>query len=455
MRVDRWAMMILVPFLMSGSGWSQTPHGTPEPGVNVDPFPDFEFLPSPGQYTGRVFKLSQQYPTELASTEQIPDFFKIDFRTNWRDYLMQARAYCFQGNITPGGNVEDDWRVADETPPRWFHMPWQTYGPAGREGVHGLTTEAPIQPRQLAWTQVYDGGQTFAIGYYNGFGGYTIGQVWRDHQNPDISKASFRTGTVVFKLLFIDVPSAQVPSLVNPVEWTGYVPPSYGSTAPRVWRKLTLIQMDLMARDDRAPTGWVFGNFQYNGAMNRANRWENLVPVGVQWGNDPTITADSSNPMPVVTRRNLALKETIINDDDRELPPTHLGWNGRLCGPVDNPMSSCMSCHMTAQYPVAAALSPLFQDISPAPGSDAWMSWFRNISCGVPFSANAQSADNSLQLSISIQNCKAWQAEAKALSASAYHPTTGVMATKPKEISPFRIRINGKEQFKITRDVDP
>jgi hypothetical protein len=453
MRVDRWALVFLI--VSSSGARAQTPWSAGQQSSSAESFADFEFLPAPAQYSGRVFKLSQLYPTVMPAPDQVPEFFKIDFRTNWRDYLMKAREYCFKGNITPGGNVEDDFQVAHQNPPRWFHIPWQTYGPSGREGVHGLTTEAPVQSRQLAWTQVYDGGQTFAVGFYNEFGGHTIGQVWKDHNNPDVSKASFPNGTVVFKLLFVDVPSAQVPNLVNPVEWTGYVPPTYGSTASRIWRKLSLIQMDLMARDERAPTGWVFGNFMYNGAMKRANPWENLVPVGVQWGNDPAITTDSSNPMPVVTRRNLDLKETIINDDDRELPPTHLGWNGRLCGPVDNPMSSCMSCHMTAQYPVSAALSPLFQDVSPAPGSADWMAWFRNLPCGVPFSPNAQPTDNSLQLSISIQNFKAWKAEARALSANAYHPTTGVMATNPKEISPFRIRINGKEQFKITRDVDP
>ena len=36
---------------------------------------------------------------------------------------------------------------------------------------------------------------------------------------------------------------------------------------------VTLIQMDIAVRDSRAPTGWIFGTFQYNGAMRRASTY--------------------------------------------------------------------------------------------------------------------------------------------------------------------------------------
>ena len=61
--------------------------------------------------------------------------------------------------------------------------------------------------------------------------------------------------------------------------------------------------------------------------------WDNLVPLGLQWGNDPDITDNDSNPQPVSTRINPQIKELVINSDAKELPPTHLGWNGRLNGP--------------------------------------------------------------------------------------------------------------------------
>jgi hypothetical protein len=373
MRISRWSLVLVVA-LLSGVQ-ADTPAPSAQSAAHSEPFADFEFLPGPAYHSGRVFRLSQQYPAAMPQ-EGIPEFFKIDFKTNWREYLMAAREYCFAGNISPDGDLENDFQVAEQDPPRWFHMPWQTYGPLGREGVHGVTQEAPVQPRQLAWTQVYDGGQTCAVGFYNTFGGYTIGQIWKDHNNPDLSKGPFPEGAVVFKLLFVDVPTDQVPFLVNPVQWTAFVPPLY--TSPP-------------------------------------------------------------------------------NTDANELPPTHLGWNGRLNGPVDNPMSSCMSCHATGEYPVLSALSPLFQEVSPAPGSAAWMRWFRNLKCGVPFDADAsqppQSTDFSLQLADSIQNFRAWQSQSRALSASAYNHEPDATQVG-KRLSTFKVRINGREQFKILRDVD-
>ena len=201
--------------------------GADEPGQ--EPFADFEYLPPPSQYSGRVFKLSQQYPATPPPKERIPAFFKIDFTKSWREYLLAARDYCFEGNITPGGDVEDDWQVAAANPPRWFHMPWQTFSPmgVGRGRDARAHSGSACSARQLAWTQVYSTGTTFAVGLFNEFGGYTIGQVWKDHNNPDPSKALFPEGTVICKLLFVDVPTDQVPCLSNPVEWTAYVPPAY------------------------------------------------------------------------------------------------------------------------------------------------------------------------------------------------------------------------------------
>ncbi len=459
MRKSRWTAAAVVLAVVSLDAKAQPVPSKAQPDPATAKFPDFEFLPLPENYHGRVFRLSQQYPADRPGEDRMPEFFKVDFRKDWRTYMMQAREYCFRGNITGvGEDVENGWRVADQDPPRWFHMPWQHYGPNGREGVHGLTREAPVQPQQLAQTQVYQGGQTFAVGFFNEFGGYTIGRVWKDHNNPDVSKASFPNGTVICKLLFVDVPTDQVPSLVHPVQWTAYVPPSYNSSSstPRVFKKLALIQMDLAARDPQAPTGWVFGTFQYNGALNRPNLWENLVPLGIQWGNDPDVTVNASNPQPVVTKPNPQIKQSIINPDAKELPPTHLGWNGRLDGPVDNPMSSCMSCHSTASVPALVPLNPLFQSNPPAAGSPEWMKWFRNIHCDESFdpSLPIKPTDFSLQLATSIQNFNAWKSLGTALSASEYQAKAGAPERSVPPPSPYQLRINGRVEYKILRDVD-
>lgn len=117
---------------------------------------------------------------------------------------------------------------------------------------------------------------------------------------------------------------------------------------------------------------------------------------------------------------NSKLKETIVNPDTEELPPTQLGWNGRLNGPVDNAMSSCMSCHMVAETPQHSQISPLFELNPPQPGSRAWMRWFRNIKCGERFDDNAMPTDFSLQLAISLQDFHAWRNEGSKIMADRY-----------------------------------
>jgi hypothetical protein len=235
-------------------------------------------------------------------------------------------------------------------------------------------------------------------------------------------------------VLVFDDPPAQVPFLNPPLQWQGYITKNFQSTERNI-SKLSLIQMDIMVRHEDAPTGWLFGTFQYNGKMNSKNLWENLVPVGLQWGNDPAIKDNVSNPQPTKTIWNDKLQETIINHDINELPPTHLGWNGRLNGPVDNPMSSCMSCHMTAETPQRSQISPLFENNPPAPGSDPWMRWFENHRCGERFDKKSMSTDFSLQMAIALQNFRSWRNEGSKILAARYKSEK--VPAQIKETKPF------------------
>lgn len=223
-RALRWRLLtIAILWVAGGLPCATTAQPPTTAGEFADEhYPDFSFLPPPQEYSGRVFQLSQRYPEQLPGPASKPSFLDIDFQSKWREYLLEARAYCFRDNVL-GGDVEDDFDVAKRSPAAWFHMPWQHYGPKGREGVHGLTKEAAVSPKQLAATQTYAKGQTYAVAFYNDLGGYTIGQVWGDKEHPDKSKAKFAVGTVVFKLLFTDVPVEEVPFLENPLYWTAYV----------------------------------------------------------------------------------------------------------------------------------------------------------------------------------------------------------------------------------------
>jgi hypothetical protein len=447
-------LVLLAGFILAAAP-AQKPPAKPHHPL---PFPDFGFLPSPADYTGPVFHLSQDYP-KTRPTDPMPAFFQLDVHKDWKAYMMGVRSYVFEGNI------EVDWRVQDNKVRKWYHMPWQHYGPTGREGIHGLTKEAPIQAQQLAQTQTSKTGQTYAVGFYNPPGGYAIGQVWKQHFKPDtkwLAENGFPEGTVVGKLLFITLPNTDVPSLaVNPIQWDAYVATSFTSS-DRIIQKVTLIQMDIAVRDKRAPLGWFFGTFQYNGTLANKNPWENLIPVGLMVGNDPDVTADTySNPQPVVTKINPAIKESFINDGP-ELPPSHLGWNGRLNGPVDNPRSSCMSCHMTAETPVLSQASPLFEKNPPSfdPASKEWMRWFQNLKCKVSFDAKASSTDFSLQMAIALQNYRSWDRTQGGIFASSYNKKPPAAAQAMKAMQEMhRLPIEGArepgagDEVQIIRDL--
>lgn len=379
-------------------------------------FPDFGYLPPPeavARNGGKVFKLSQLYPKKMPTKDKLPPFLTTDYKQNWRKYAEQVRAYCLDGNIDVDFRVEEN----KPHPRRWYHAPWQHWGPGGREGLHGLTKEAHVRFRQLAPTQTTESFQAYAVGIYNEFAGFTLGEIWRNPDHPDLRVTDarfgggFPVGAVIFKLLFTDASIAEVPYLANPIEWDVFVTQTFESDK-RVVRKLRLIQMDFMIREDesRAPRGWVFGTFIYNGKLARANKWDNLVPVGIQWGDDPTVTEGEINYEPVETKINPAIKESKINADVKELPPVHLGWGGRLNGPIDYAPSSCMSCHGTAQFPALSPSNPKFLPANqPAVGSKEWMRWFQNRKFAMPFDENSRSADFCLQVQMGVRNFWEWK----------------------------------------------
>jgi hypothetical protein len=172
--------------------------------------------------------------------------------------------------------------------------------------------------------------------------------------------------------------------------------------------------MDIAVRDVRADdsdlTGWVFGTFVYNGQLKNANKFMNLVPAGLMWGNDPENRINKTDPFPPIkTRVNKDLLQSVIFNTP-ELPPQHLGWNGRLNGPADLNTTSCMSCHIAAQYPAVTSLVPegAVPDGGPNPpkqgGTDEWMKWFANIRCATSMDPHAYSTDFSFQVAIALQN---------------------------------------------------
>jgi len=186
-----------------------------------------------------------------------------------------------------------------------------------------------------------------------------------------------------------------------------------------------MIQFDVMVWDKRAceTTCWVFGNFVYNGNLPGDNPWDKLKPIGVAWGNDPLALPGSGKP----------LQETVIFHETVDPLNEHLGCeyrhgpapvpdpNPRLNGPLDNPKSSCISCHSTADAPTLKTGTdgkPSWEMINVVPTNlcssnpdkqDDNRNYFRNILAGQPFNPGGISMDYSLQLVISLQNYNNWK----------------------------------------------
>ncbi len=366
-------------------------------------FPDYvvEKTLFPDGYDGPWFQLAQNYPSTPPTDGDQP-WAKIDFRASPEtadEYLYALRDYAFDGMIAA------DFRPQENSVRAWFHIPLMNYGPGRRELVHGLTQERTLHYPELGIRQGASV-SNYAIGFYNDAGGYTTGQVWAQPDNPDLSKTRFAEGTMVFKILF----TAAVPSdFEDPANYLVQGAPEWQiATGNGQLTTVRLLQMDVAVRDDRAqPSGWVYGTFAFDKDAPDPVAWNRLRPVGLMWGNDPGYTpADQTAGKP--------LKEAYISPEIPAFAKSHLGWAGRVNGPVDNPISACMSCHSTAQYPVDAALAPFS---SACKTDQQKLYWFRNLAGSAAFGAvssktclpttvtpQAVSLDTSLQMQVAMQS---------------------------------------------------
>ena len=84
-------------------------------------------------------------------------------------------------------------------------------------------------------------------------------------------------------------------------------------------------------------------------------------------------------------------------------------------GPVDNPNSACLSCHMTAQNLTSASMAPPSNSVWDAADNRNVKCWFRNLGPTVPFgdvsgsncgsfAPGRVSLDYSLQLAVGVRN---------------------------------------------------
>lgn len=418
---------------------------------------------TPPPNPGRIFKLSANYPTVApgACTDcawlGIPVSFETSFPPKpasngwqdgkWADYIGTILTYVRQGqdpNLSDAVGFQVD--VGGST--RWFNVPWMAYDPSvGREFRHGTTNERTAMLQDLVGPdgkplppdadsigaahflpemsepckQRYPRGfETWSVGYYNQYGGYAIGKAIPKDGVPKVIEymgapmpdgLPFPVGTAVVKVLTTNAPVDCVPFLAGSPEWrvNRHVqnPNTKEYMCKREVQISRIVQIDVAVTDPRSPSGWVYGTYAYNGTIKGATFWDRLTPLGVQWGADPWT-------FPAVPKADsLPLQQSVANPKLDIFQ--HMGCQGRLAGPVDNPQSSCMSCHASAYAAKPGALSVMGQNVPPSFGFDGLCTaysvdnaaYFQTTRPPQSFAngkfPHAMSLDTSLQLEVAMQ----------------------------------------------------
>lgn len=336
------------------------------------------------------FALSNAYPTALP-TEPMP-WSTIDFTVEPELYLRTVLDYVLEGNR------EVDWRIGENAVRKWYHAPWMHFGRRGREPIRGLTSERGSDPQELHANQSFNT-KNWAVGFYNAYGGYTLGQVWKDPAHPATENVIFPVGTVSAKLLFTDADPMVVDYLQGSLQWDAQI------VRNQLPVKMSLLQVDLAIRDARADTrtGWVFGTYVFWHDPTKTDVWDQLVPVGLHWGNDTNRTLqDQMAGTPLAD----GWINPTINTYFSALPRQWLGLWGRMNGPVDNKSSACLACHGRA---LDLGESPLRPPFTPNLGNPQdIIHFFTDRKPDEPFFPGMRPLDYSLQLSDGVANFREW-----------------------------------------------
>jgi len=381
-------------------------------------------------------------------------WLEVDFKTQPIKYIELLKEYFMEGQI------ESDFTPQKNHARQWYHSAWMHYGDSGREPIRGLTNEGFTPPYNLASGQS-DYIASWANAFFNAKAASVLGGIWKDPNNPRTNESlDFPEGSVLVKMLFTDATDEQLPSMKGSPEWKAAISPKAQDPQPRndYASCVRVIQMDIMAKDCRAPLGWVFGGFWYNGLNLKddcgpdepvRDKWNRLMPIGVQWGNDPQVTQavyEAGGP-------KAELHESWVSPAATKLLATlggkrpFLGWNGRMNGPADTFISACMSCHSVGQVHVPTPpQEPIPVPPPPVEGPPGkWtpkddkvtMEWFRNIKSNDPFTKGAVSTDFCMQARSSVKNYYLWkEASGATLSeeekAVLGRPITGAPRTGPE-----------------------
>ncbi len=375
-------------------------------------------IPPSKVYSGPLFKLNHAWPAKPLPPMQHAPWQEAIHNGPITTRNAAAYAAALKAAVTANGRQlimhYDQWDAAKAG---WYNEPWLG---SQRESIHGTYEAGSFGPSIFPGTGLRATFNTHVLTYYDERAANSLHNFWGDtamHPAMRTEAAQFQDGSIIVKAAVFASEDPSKPlgwwdAMQGAQVWPMYVglPTSNGgSTPPRVWPGY-VAQFDIIVKDSQSSpeTGWVFMTLVYDSRV-PGDAWDKMVPLGVQWGNDPQ-----------ATQAGMPLTQNWNNPAAPKYATQTLGWGGRLSGPNDGarndiavngkvmrnaPDSSCMSCHSTAEWNpttnrMDAFLLPSFFSknppgfqlcgdngkpdpngsliCSPAPGSAEWMKWFQN-----------------------------------------------------------------------------
>jgi len=405
-------------------------------------------IPPKTDYDGPLFKLNHAWPNK-----PLPPLVDAPWQAAIHGGVLtpeNARAYADALKVAVADNARrlimhyDTW---DASKANWYNEPWLG---SQREAIHGTYPAGEFGPSIFPGTGLTATFNTHVVTYYDERSAYTLRKFWREAAlKPDLKteSAQFPEGSIIVKAAVFASEDKSKPlgwwdAMKGAQEWKMYIgvgPSSQPAQPPQVWPGY-VAQFDIIVKDSKSSpkTGWAFMTLVYDSNA-KGDVWDKMVPLGLQWGNDPDATA-----------AGMPLHENWINPEAPKYSVQTLGWGGRMSGPNDGATndiavdgkiyknaadSSCMSCHSTAQWNVAqhkmdsfllpsfaTTSAPGFQTCgddgkpnpkgsyicSPAPGSAGWMKWFQNRLGTEPMDAGSIATD--FDEVFSFKSLKLWWA---------------------------------------------
>ncbi|HLP88345.1 MAG TPA: hypothetical protein VK184_07125 [Nostocaceae cyanobacterium] len=421
---------------------------------NANPFANAA-VSLPSSYQGPAFELSYKYP-KVVGSYQYPWIKALKGKPISQDnaiaYVEAVKDYIGEDMRTLILNYER-WDAATAG---WYNLPWLC---SIRDPIHGTYVGSSFDPSMFPLSGLKKPMTTHVLVYYNDIAGYTLGKMWGDTaKNPDLSNSQFQEGAIIIKVAVTTALPEDWSPLEGAAKWELYAPLDNQNWKNATFFDTSVFQFDIIVKDTKtAPkTGWVFATLTYDKEA-PGDAWDRLVPLGAMWGNDPDINS-AINP-------NAILRENSINAIALLYATETLGYGGRLSGPNDgavvqnaqvagNPdqtlararVSSCLSCHGVAEWPMKSFLLPGFIDQNSnleiyTPGSTDFNNWFQDRPGNVPQDPGTIALDYDMNIAFkALPLWNKWYQANKTKQPLLATPTLLQSAPNPVEVVPVYLR---------------